>query len=131
MIRMATNADGPTIGRLAQENGFDVEGLDWSDIEPYWLVAENGHGVVGAIQVAPGKPCGRLEMLAIDPKLEGFERGRVVKALLDQGYATLAVGGAQFALGLIPFELKSYKRVLKKRAAVVVASGNLMAKRLK
>lgn len=130
MIRLATNADGPRIGELAEQNGF-IKDLDWTDIEPYWLVVENGRGVVGAVQVAPGKPCGRLEMLSTDPALERFERGRVVKALLDQGYATLTMGGAQIALGLIPFGLKSYKRVLKKRGAMVVTSGNLMAKRLK
>ena len=38
--------------------------------------------------------------------------------------------GAQIAMWSVPFELKSYKKALKKRGAVVTSSGNVLASRL-
>lgn len=128
MIRLGTNADGPRIGELVAEGGFDVIGLDWTLIEPYWLVADAGEEIVGCLQVLPGRPVGRLELLAADDSLTHRERTIVIKALIEQGMATLKLAGVQLATGMIPFEHKAYKRLLKKRGAVVIASGNMLAK---
>lgn len=128
MIRLGTNADGPRIGELVAEGGFDVIGLDWTLIEPYWLVADTGEEIVGCLQVLPGRPVGRLELLAAEDSLTHRERAMVVKALLEQGMVTLQRAGVQLATGLIPFDHKEYKRLLKKRGAVVIASGNMLAK---
>ena len=128
-IRLAQNSDGETIQALVQHAGFTIDGIDWSDVYPYWLVAENGAGVVGCIQVLPAKPIGHLEMLSTridNPR----EQARVVKKLLIGGLASLKAGGSQIAMGVVPFELRSYKRILKNRGAVVVNRGNIMAKRL-
>lgn len=128
MIRLGTNADGPRIGELVAAGGFDVIGLDWTLIEPYWLVADTDEEIVGCLQVLPGRPVGRLELLAADDSLTHRERARVLKALVEQGMATLQLAGAQLATGMVPFENKAYKRLLKKRGAVVIASGNMLAK---
>ena len=128
-IRLAQNSDGETIQALVQHAGFAIDGIDWSDVYPYWLVAENGAGVVGCIQVLPAKPIGHLEMLSTrldNPR----EKARVVKRLVFSGMAALKTSGAQIAMGTVPFKLKSYKRVLENRGAVVVSRGNIMAKRL-
>ncbi len=134
-IRLAQNSDGPRIGELARASGFGVDGLDWSDIYPHWLVAErddpeNDAGVVAAIQVSLGKPIGRLEMLVADRGLGHRERALVVRELLLQGLATLRQSGAQVAMGVLPFGERAYKRLLKRRGAVVAFSGNAMLKRL-
>lgn len=128
MIRLGTNADGPRIGELVAEGGFDVVGLDWTRIEPYWLVADNGEEIVGCLQVLPGRPAGRLELLAAEDSLTHREKAMVIKALITQGLTTLKLAGAQLATGMVPFEHKAYKRLLKKRGAVVIASGNMLAK---
>ena len=130
MIRLATNEDGPRIGELARQSGFTVDGLDWSEVHPFWLVAERGGEIVGAIQIILAKPIGWLEMLVLEPDLSDISRARVVKALVEDGTTALRGFGAQVAMGSVPFELKAYKRVLKKRGAVVAFSGNTMIKRL-
>ncbi len=38
--RLAQDADGPRIGELALASGFGLEGIDWSSVHPFWLVAE-------------------------------------------------------------------------------------------
>ena len=129
-IRLATNADGPEIGELVEAGGFRVDGIDWSDIEPYWLVAENGAGIIGCLQVLPGKPIGRIEFLVVDEGLSHRERALVSKALGIQGYATLKMAGSQAASNLVNFKDKGFKRILKRRGARVMASGNMFLKRL-
>lgn len=129
-IRLATDKDGLEIGDLVWRGGFRVDGIDWTDIGPYWLVAENGDGIVGCIQVCPGKPIGRMEFLVADEKLTHRERATVVKALDIQGCATLSLWGSQAASGMVPFKHKGYKRILKRRGARVMSSGNMFLKRL-
>lgn len=129
-IRIATDADGRAIGDLVWRGGFRVDGIDWSDIGPYWLVAENGAGIIGCLQVLPGKPIGRLEFLVVDDSLRHRERATIARDLSIQGYATLKLAGAQAASNLVNFGNKGLKRILKKRGARVMASGNMFIKRL-
>ena len=127
MIRLARNEDGPRISDLV----FVPIDLDWSDIYPYWLVAEKDGKVVGCLNVAASKPIGMLDFLGLDESLSSHARGKVVRELVFQGIATLKAGGSQACLSVVPFELKSYKRVLKKHFnAVVAGQGNMIMKRL-
>lgn len=139
-VRMATDADGPRIGELGVAQGLALDGIDWSEVAPYWLVAETESGVwgagpgeamiVGALQLCLAKPFGRLEMLYLDGALTQRQRARVGKALVGGGLLALKVFGAQFALAQVPHTLPEYKRLLKRRGAVTLSSGNMMAKRL-
>jgi hypothetical protein len=126
--RLAVNEEGPRVAELAATCGFrfsDWE-IDWSNIHPHWLVADHLGGLLGGWQVCYGRPVGRLEILGVEPTLEKPERAFVVELLLRTGSKILKDYGAQAASGLIPFELKSYKRWLKARGAVTLASGNLI-----
>ena len=127
--RLAINDEGPRVAELAATCGFvfsDWE-IDWSDIHPHWLVADHLGGLLGCLQICYGRPVGRLEALCIDKSLERLTRALVVNLLLDTGAAILKEYGAQFASGLIPFEMKWYKRWLKRhKNAETVASGNLV-----
>ena len=129
-IRLATDEDGPEIGNLVWQGGFRVDGIDWTDIGPYWLVAENGAGIVGCIQVCPGKPIGRAEFLSVDEKLTHREQAVISKALVIQGCATLSLWGSQAASSMVSFKNKGFKRILKRRGARVMSSGNMFLKRL-
>ena len=129
-IRMAQDDDGETIHELVTGAGFSIDDLDWSRVYPHWLVAENGAGVVGCVQVCPSLPVGRLEMMGTSKALSNSQRAKTVKALLLYGAATLQQAGAGLAMGVIPFEMRSYTRILKRRGAVVVNRGNIIAKRL-
>jgi hypothetical protein len=127
-IRLAKNEDGPRIGDLARQTGFSID-LDWSEVHPFWLVAEDDK-IVGAIQIILAKPIGWLEMLVLDPDLTQLARARVVKRLASAGMTALKRFGSQIVMFSVPFEEKAYKKALKKRGAVVTSSGNVLAKRL-
>lgn len=129
IVGLATNEEGPAIQRLIEESGFK-EDLDWNDIEPYWLIALHEDKIIGAIQVCPGKPIGRLEMLTTENNLSGTQRAQVVARLLEQGIKTLKIHGSQMAAGLIDFKLKSYKRLIKRRGGWVMATGNLLGTKI-
>ena len=50
-VRLAQNEDGIAIAALIKEMGFaGIQDLDWSDIYPYWLVAEMDGEIVGAVE---------------------------------------------------------------------------------
>jgi hypothetical protein len=130
-VRLAENAEGERVKYvLEQQHGKQEDWLRWDQISPYWLVAEIDGEIVGCIQTRPSRPIGGLENLATLRRLSDVERGLVVRNLVLSGSAVLVGHGCQIADGFIPFELRSYKRVLKKRGAVVSGQGNLMARRI-
>ncbi len=128
-VRLATNADGPRIAELVSTQ--TGAGLDWTNIYPYWLVAEKGGAIVGCLNVALSKPVGRLEFMGLDDSLSPHARGKTFRGLVMQGMATLKAHGTEAIFSVVPFELKSYKRVLKKHfGAVIVGQGNMIIARL-
>lgn len=130
-VRLGVNEESNHIRDLVAATQADIEGLDWSDIYPYWLVAEKDRKIVGCINVAVSRPIGRLDFLAIDPRLRPHAKGRTVRALILQGLATLKQAGCSASISQIPFELRDYKRVLKKHfGAVVIGQGNMVMKGL-
>lgn len=130
--RAALNAEGERIRDLLVKTGFNYQGLgfDWSDIEPYWLVALVNGQILGCVQMCPGKPIARMEMLAVDEDLAPRLRAVLVKELILSAMAGLKISGCQAISALINFDMKPFKRFLKKRGAVVLTSGNLMIRRV-
>ena len=129
-VRLAQNEDGDTIHDLLHADGLNLEGLDWHDIYPHWLVAEIEEKIVGCVEVLIGKPIGKMEFLATDDALSHRDRACVVKELFAQVGAVLKIAGVQMVSGSIPFEMKAYKRVVKRRGGVVLYSGNTFIKRI-
>lgn len=129
VIRPAVATDGSAIAILLELSGWTIDGIDWSNIVPFWLVAEQAGEVVGCIQVALSRPIGYLEMLAVDQRLSGFARHAVVNDLLLTGLGVHMKNGATMVGGVIPFDMKGYKRVVKKRGGRVIASGNMLMMR--
>ncbi len=128
-VEMAKNEEGPIIGEIVRSHGFDIE-ADWTDIFPYWLVAKHEGEILGCIQVLPGKPIGRIEMLAMRTDLGDVKRAKVGWRLGIAALSTLSIAGSQLASSIIPFEHKRYKRLLKKRGWIVYNQGNLMMARV-
>jgi hypothetical protein len=130
--RLAVNEEGPRVAELAAACGFafsDWE-IDWGDIHPHWLVADHKGELLGCLQVCYGRPVGRLEILGIEPTLATPTRAVVVKVLLSTGFTILKEYGAEAVSGIVPFELKWYKRFLQRRGGRVLVSGNLLIYRL-
>lgn len=70
-IRQACDADAPAIRALLNANDCYTEDLDWSHIEPYWLVAEHEGRIVGVVNVLPGLPLGFMDQLVVLPNYIG------------------------------------------------------------
>ena len=128
-IRMALPDEGPAIGEL---EGFKFKGweMDWSDIGEGWLVAEMDGRIVGAIQVSPGKPFGRLESLAVEKDLGLKARAVIVKKLCYAALATLRALGCQAAIGMVQTKQPGFKQVAEHRGCFSFAQGDMMIKRL-
>lgn len=130
-VRLAKNEEGPQLERLLLGMQFGLEGLDWSDIEPYWLVAEDEGRIIGCVQIILGKPMGWLEFLSVAQDLGKKRKAIVVRELaVNQGPALLKGFGAQVAMGTVPDELQSYIEVLVNRGIRNTGHGFVMAKRV-
>lgn len=129
-VRLADDSEGHRIHELVRETGFSVEDVDFSEVYPYWLVVASETEILGCIQVCPGKPLGRLELMSADKRLSGRDRAKVVKLLVTSGNETLRQGGSKLVAGMVQFGDSAWKRLLKKRGAVVIGTGNMLASRL-
>lgn len=125
MVRAAVDADGEQIGALVWRAGFTVESIDWTHIQPYWLVAEVNGTILGAIQMCPGKPMARLELLSIDEGVRLILKGRLVKMLLRTACYAMQRAGAQIVCGVIPGRLASYRTVLERHGARKLSDGTM------
>ena len=130
-VRLARDADGSAIAGLARRGGFEIDGLDWSDIEPYWLVAGDRERIIGALQIILGKPIGWLEILVVDKELDHRMTAIAVKALVERGMTLLAGFGASAVMGSVPDDLRDYMDVIERRGGVTQSHGTLFSKRLR
>ena len=132
-VRPAVNADGIAIKNLCLGAGFNgLEAVSFAEVAPHWLVAsrKNETEIIGAIEVLLGKPIGRLELMCFNLDLNKVEKAKVFQQLMLHGMATLKAYGSSMVSGLIPHGHKTYKNIFKNRGGVVLASGNMLAKRL-
>lgn len=129
-VRIAENADGPAIKTLLAAQGGMAEGVDFSAVKPYWIVAEIDGGVVGCMQTVVSRPIGHLENLGVRQDLSSLQRGEVLRQLVLDGAAILYNHGVTHIRFFTGFEQKGLKRALKKRGAAVVEPGLLMQLRI-
>lgn len=117
-IRFAHDSDGPRVAEIAEALGLVFEDftIDWSRLEPNWIVAEGDDRVVAAMQVLVGTPIGRMDYLLLDPDLSKRERAVVTKRITDRALSLLKMAGAQLAGSYIGVNRDDqYLAVAKKR----------------
>jgi len=105
---------------------WKVEGLDFSEVHPHWLIAESDGEPIGVCQVLLGKPVGRVEFLCVRDDVPDMTRGRAMKALYRTATETIRKYGGTIASGMVAFSNKPVKKWLKKRGAHVFDSGNIL-----
>jgi len=133
-IRMAKNDDGDAVAELMRKNDFfqwDGFEIDWSDLEPNWMVAEDCGKIIGCIQVVPAKPIGRIEILSVDPSLKFIHRGIVVKKLVEHATAIIWMFGSQAVSSMIPYELESYFECAADRGWIPISEGHMVFRGLR
>ena len=106
------------------------EGMDMIGAENYWLLAEREDDVLGCMLIAFGKPYAFIDFLCLTDGLSDIDRGRAVSMLTAEADAILTSSGASFIISAIPHELKTCRRVAKRRGYRTTASGALVAKRV-
>ena len=125
IVRAATDDDAPRVGWLAYQAGVTLDGLDWSRVAPYWLVAEQEGELVGAVQLCPSLPIAGLEMLSVSHALPHKTKAATVKMLLLMGCATLQRMGAQYVRGVVGPRRQSFIKILLKRGAIHLSDGGV------
>ena len=128
-IRLATNSAGPAIAAVLKENGIDLPGVDWSEVNPYWLIATVDDDVVGCCQVLIAKPFGFLDFIFVRKSVNFKFRAIAVRKLLQQGIRTLEVAGCSYAGGFVSEKNHKMMDVVEK-IAKPVGKCELMVKRL-
>jgi hypothetical protein len=129
-VRLALDCDGEAVRKLVQKQHGALDTLQWDRIAPYWLVAEIGGVIVGALQTCPSRPIGRLEMLSLARDLCPRAKAVTVKALAMAGMSVILGHGAQQVQMFVPEDLTEYRAILESRGAVVLDTGHMLAKRL-
>ena len=118
VVRIIQQEEWRQLEALAADNDFvfDDYAIDWSESFPYWLGAFNQGGfLVGAINIAPGRPIGRMECLFLHTELSNSQRGLASKGLTDLGTALLRDNGSQIVAGMIQDGEESFSKVASKR----------------
>lgn len=129
-IRSAVDTDGPVIAALLALAGPDFRHLDWHSIGAGWIVADREGEIVGALQICNGKPIGRLELLAIDPKRSKTFKAKLVKGLVLTGCKVLAVFGAQEVQVLTPADQLGYHEIIERYGGRKQSEGILFSRPL-
>ena len=129
--RQAKNDDGPTIGKMAERQGFGFENwtLNWTDIEPYWVVVEDDeHTIIGAIQFSPGKPFACLEFMVLEPELSTKQKIAVADMLVGASIALARIQGSQ---GISTTTLlKSFDKTMKRQGWTKFGEGTVSIRRV-
>src|SRR3990167_8927286 len=131
-IRFANNNEGNTIRDLVVAGSDNWKELNWEVVNPWWLVAETERdGICACVQLLVGFPTSAIEFLAFKQGLPHTLKALITKRLATAGLAALKQAGASAVFGTVPYEMKNWKKLLKKQwNGTILTSGNLFFKRL-
>lgn len=129
-IRQAKNLEGEIIKDLVARGtgfeSFDGWEIDWNDIEPFWLIAQDEDGkILGCLQFCPSKPISRLEFLGVDPELPKTQRYRIADRLTKMGAAMAYQAGSQGVSGIISHENPEFQQAAERTGWVQALDGYL------
>lgn len=123
--RLATQADVPAIQALCKEASMFIEGVDWSDIEPFWIVAEYKGEVVGCINMCLGKPFGYVPIMIVTKRYLHTGIGISLWKAAERWLASSGADGFYWVT-----HNKQVLRKLKRIGAVELETMTLCAKRI-
>lgn len=135
--RLATDADGPAIGKVFAASAYNDLGVDWhaANVANGWLVADCEGEVVGALQLCAGQPYGFLGDCVVLPAFRGRDAeghgrpgkpGQVTLTLYALALKALADTGTQVVLGVT--NKASLKRLLVRYGGISLGLTELFAK---
>lgn len=137
VYRLATNADGPHIGRVFADAAYGDLGVDWqaAQVANGWLVADCAGEIVGALQLCAGQPYGFLGDCVVLPAFRGRDAeghgrpgkpGQITLTLYALALKALADTGTQVVLGVT--HKPGLKRLLVRYGGISLGVTELFAK---
>jgi hypothetical protein len=133
-VRMAKNSDGDAVAALMDQSGsfqFDDWTIDWSDLDPTWLVAECDGKILGCVQSLPAKPIGRIEILCVDMSIEIDERRQIWLDLYRHAIAMHVMFGSQAVLCMISYLNTPMVHGAEKHGWIKTDEGFMFIKRIR
>lgn len=143
-IRLASDADGPAIGRLFQACLVQDQGVDWTQpgIGNWWILAETPDGALrGAVQIVASKPFGYIGEILVHPAERGRNRngdgsmgrnlGALAATLFYASLHLLREAGVEIVRGTVAEENAALRGVLRRHGATDVGRFHLLATRLR
>lgn len=142
-IRLATDADGPAIGKLYKTADWPDHGVDWTrpGIGGWWLVAAREDGeLVGAIQAVAAQPYGYIGDFVVHPEYRQRETpegpaltgrlGTVALDLLLTAFVVLRNTGVQMVMGAVSKDVDALRKIYARHGALDLGEFTIMARRL-
>lgn len=135
--RLATDTDGPAIGKLFAAAEYADLGVDWhrADVTNGWLVADDQGEIVGAIQLCVGQPYGFIGDCVVLPSRRArdangrgqFGRpGAIILTLFALALKALADSGTQVIFGIT--DKPAMKRLLLRYGGMSLGPTELFAR---
>ena len=133
--RVATDADGPAIGKLFRAADYPDHGVDWerAHVGAWWLVAEREGEVRGAIQLIAAKPVGYIGEVVVHPDERGKRAdgagslakrpGAVGYRLYTHALTLLQDGGVEIVMGIVSDQLPWLQRIMRHYGATEIGTG--------
>ena len=142
-IRLATDQDGPAIGKLYRTAEWPDHGVDWTrpGIGGWWIVAETEDGeIVGAIQAVASAPYGYIGDVVVHPEYRRRHTengsaltgrlGSVAFDLLVTAFVALRKAGSQMVMGAVGKDVDTLRKVYERHGALNLGEFTVMARRL-
>ena len=135
--RLATEQDGPAIGKLFAAAEYNDLGVDWyaADVTNGWLVADQEGEIVGAIQICAGQPYGFLGDCVVLPDHRARDErgngrfgapGQIMLTLYAVALKALADSGTQVIFGIT--DKPAMKRLLLRYGGMSLGPTELFAR---
>lgn len=133
--RLATDADGPGIGKLFRAADYPDHGVDWerARVGAWWLLAEREGEVRGAIQIIAGKPYGYIGEVVVHPDERGKRAdgtgslgkrpGAVGYRLYLEAVMRLQDAGVEIVMGIIHDDLTGLQKIMRHYGAQELGTG--------
>lgn len=132
-VRMAENHEGERVKALVDPDNDFFPGIDWQDIYPYWVAVtyeDSPDQMIACAQVIASKPVGHIEFLSLEESLNDVQRAYAIKMIENNAQLLLYGNGVYVARSCIPFDMKQWKKIVKKRWGVHMFEANVFAMRM-
>tara|TARA_R110000796_G_scaffold252500_1_gene387153 strand:- start:1033 stop:1428 length:396 start_codon:yes stop_codon:yes gene_type:complete len=129
-VRIAQDSEGKDILELFPKSEL-MNPADWERVFPYWAVAVIDGEIIGALQMCPSLPIGRIEHLNLKPDLNKITATKAAYALIKYTELAMIRMGCSVIAGYVEFRNKPIKKLVQKQfKAQVIGSGSMLAWRL-